>query len=125
MSATILDTGPLVALLSEQDTWHAWAVSAFGELRDHPFLTCEPVLVEATYLLRGMRPACRAVVEMVRLGVLVVPFHIEEQAGEVGRLMAKYEDVPMSLADACLVRMAELNPGGAILTLDHDFRVYR
>ena len=39
--------------------------------------------------------------------------------------MAKYHDIPMSLADACLVRMAELLPDPVVLTTDSDFAVYR
>jgi uncharacterized protein len=125
MTATILDTWPLVAVLSDRDARHEWATSVFGEMRTQPFLTCEAVLVEATYLLRGPDLADRKVIEMLRLGVLAIPFRMTEHAEEISRLMAKYADIPMSLADACLVRMAEINPGSAILTMDRDFRVYR
>jgi len=41
------------------------------------------------------------------------------------KLVQKYADVPMSLADACLVRMAEMLPDPVVLTTDSDFRVYR
>ena len=40
-------------------------------------------------------------------------------------LIRKFANVPMSLADACLVRMTELDAQSAIVTLDSDFRVYR
>jgi predicted nucleic acid-binding protein len=54
-----------------------------------------------------------------------IAFRLDEEHEQVARLMAKYADVPMSLADACLVRMSESNPRARILTLDSDFRVYR
>ncbi|HEX4403689.1 MAG TPA: pilus assembly protein, partial [Polyangia bacterium] len=54
-----------------------------------------------------------------------IAFRLDEEHEQVARLMAKYADVPMSLADACLVRMSESNPRARVLTLDSDFRVYR
>ena len=63
--------------------------------------------------------------ELLRRRVVEVAFHLEEHSDAVARLMGKYADVPMSLADSCLVRMAELTTDSAVLTLDHDFRLYR
>lgn len=63
--------------------------------------------------------------ELLRRHVVEAAFRLEDHVEAVARLMRKYASVPMSLADACLVRMAELSPESTILTLDHDFRVYR
>ena len=63
--------------------------------------------------------------ELLRRHVVEVAFHLEDHVEAVARLMCKYSSVPMSLADGCLVRMAELSPEIAILTLDRDFRLYR
>ncbi len=90
-----------------------------------PLITCEAVVAEACYLVRGIKGASEAVLENVDRGVFLVPYGISSRAGKVARLMKKYADRPMDFADACLVDMAgELNTG-QILTLDSDFRIYR
>lgn len=119
----LLDTGPLVALLQARDTQHAWAVQAFGDLSG-TLLTCEAVLTEASYLLRHDRRGMEHVFRQVEAGRLQVASLAGHQA-EVGRLMSRYASVPMSYADACLVRLSELHPDCMVLTLDSDFHVYR
>ena len=74
------------------------------------------------------RGAPEAVISLVERGVLDVSFRLADEAAAVARMMKmmkKYDDVPMSLADACLVRMSEQRPGSVVLTLDGDFRIYR
>jgi uncharacterized protein len=90
-----------------------------------PLLVCEPVLAEAMYLLRRYPQAQDAVLELVQNGALSVAFQLNEHLGAVRRLLQKYKDTPMSLADACIVRMSEIHDGHAVLTLDSDFLVYR
>jgi len=58
-------------------------------------------------------------------GVLRVGLEIEDQLPDLRTLMRRYRDRPMSLADACLVRMAELHPDAVVFTLENDFRIYR
>lgn len=120
----VLDTGPLVALLNRRDRYHAWAKSRFGEI-EPPLLTCEAVLVEAAHLLRGQREGPPAVLRLLERNTVTVRFRLENEAPRVRELMVRYADRPMSLADACLVRMAELQTGSPILTLDSDFEIYR
>jgi predicted nucleic acid-binding protein len=120
----LLDTGPLVALLNRRDRYHDWARRELDTHRP-PLLTCEPVLSEACYLLRADAKGPAAVLELVRRGALRVAFDLDQEAAAVQRLLASYADVPMDLADACLVRMAEQNPASFLLTLDTDFRIYR
>lgn len=121
---TLLDTGPLVAFLNRRDRYHAWALAQLAEL-PAPLLTCEAVLSEACFLLRHLPGGGRAVIELVTRGVLKIGFRLEEDAASVGRLLGRYASVPMSLADACLVRLVEKDSGSRLLTLDRDFRVYR
>jgi uncharacterized protein len=120
----LLDTGPLVALLSHRDRYHEWAKLQLAEIAP-PLLCCEPVLSEACFLLRAVSGGSYAVMELLRRRLIEVAFHLEDQVEAVARLVRKYSAVPMSLADACLVRMAEISPQSAVLTLDRDFRIYR
>jgi uncharacterized protein len=120
----IVDTGPLVALFDPGDDAHEWVGETFRKIR-MPLLTCEPVLAEAAHLLRFSPPALDKILEWIGNGTLSVAFDLAEDSAAVRRLMRKHRDVPMSLADACLVRMAENHDGHAIGTLDADFRVYR
>lgn len=120
----LLDTGPLVALLDRRDRYHDWAASVWGRVAP-PMVTCEAVLSEACFLLAGYPTAVPAVFDLVRRKVIRVPFQLENDLESVARLMAKYADVPMSLADACLVRMAECCEGAAVFTVDSDFERYR
>src|SRR3974390_3444068 len=103
----LVDTGPLVALLDRRDAYHAWALETATELQA-PLLTCEPVLTEAFHLLRQMPKARKAILEMSRDGLLKMPFQLAHNSQEILELVGRYENVPMSLADACLVRMSEL-----------------
>lgn len=120
----LLDTGPLVAFLDRRDKYHAWAVRQWGGC-EAPFLSCEAVLSEACFLVRQLPTGSRQVFELLDRGVIQVAFRLEDQLTPVGKLMEKYREVPVSLADACLVRMAEIHTNSAVLTLDSDFRLYR
>lgn len=120
----ILDTGPLVAFLDAGEAAHDWTVVQFQQVAG-PLLTCEPVLAEAMYLLRPMRPAQEKMLEWVEHGVLVCPFVLSDEVARVKALWQKYSDVPMSLADACLVCLAETYDDHCVCTLDTDFTIYR
>jgi predicted nucleic acid-binding protein len=120
----IVDTGPLVALLDRAQRHHKWCVSQVEGLIP-PMLVCEPVLVETLFLLNRNSDAQDAIFDLLTTGALQMAFHLDEHLREVRGLLRKYQDKPMSLADACLVRMAELYKQHHIFTLDSDFKVYR
>lgn len=120
----IVDTGPLVALLDAGDSAHDWTTRQFQQIVG-PLLTCEAVLAEAMYLLRSLRPAQEKILEWTERGVLLCPFVLSEEVARVRALWTKYADVPMSLADACLVCMTEKYDAHRLCTLDTDFTVYR
>ena len=123
MAASVLvDAGFVIALLSRRDRHHRWAVAQSPGLPP-PWKTCDAVLSEAFHLLgsRG-RPALSA---LLRRGAVVLAFELADELDRVLNLMRKYADVPMSLADACLVRMSETLADPVILTTDADFRIYR
>lgn len=124
MRQVIVDTGPLVALLNAGDTYHRWAVQTLSPL-EPPLLTCEAVLSEACFVLRRQPGGPSAVLELLARGVLAPTFRLADEAAAVHKLLIRYASVPMSLADACLVRMAALVPDSVVVTLDSDFTVYR
>ncbi|MFI4987334.1 MAG: type II toxin-antitoxin system VapC family toxin [Alphaproteobacteria bacterium] len=119
----VMDTGPLVAYFCAGEARHAWAVEQFAKLRP-PVLTCEAVLTEACFLLARQRVPAWQLIEKLRQGILRIGLHLDAEAAAVRALMARYRDRPMSLADASLVRLAEIS-GLPICTLDADFAIYR
>jgi predicted nucleic acid-binding protein len=96
----LVDAGPLVAYLNRRDRHHAWSVECWKAPSD-------PLLV------------------LVERQIVRVDFAMAEHRADVIRLLRKYADQPMSLADAGLVRMAELHDRCQVFTTDRDFRVYR
>lgn len=124
MSAILVDTGPLVALLNARDQHHEWARSTFATLAP-PLLTCEAVIAETCHLLRRLHGGTGAVLTLIGNGVVQIPFELRSELQRVRTLLDRYASVPMSLADASLVRMAELDSRSRIVTLDSDFQIYR
>lgn len=121
---TILDTGPLVAFLAAGLKQQPW-VSEQWERLPPPMITCEPVLTEAAFLLKREGCETDALFILLERGVIRVSLEIEDQVPDLRTLMRRYRDRPMSLADACLVRLSELHRDSRIFTLDADFRIYR
>jgi predicted nucleic acid-binding protein len=120
----IVDTGPIVAWLDADDQHHAWVRAQFARLRP-PLLTCEAVLTEACFLMARGGGESSAVIQLVERGVLSVAQLFDSESASIGRMMRRYENVPMSLADACLVRLVELTSQSTLFTLDSDFAIYR
>jgi uncharacterized protein len=124
MKPVLLDAGPLVAFLKRKDRFYQWSNSTLRAFQ-YPLMTCEPVITEACFLLSDTYGGEAGVMTMIRDGALWIDFSINDNAIALNMLMTKYDSVPMSLADACLVRMAELKKGSPIVTFDSDFKVYR
>lgn len=124
MKRVLLDTGPWIALLVRNERHHAWAKTQFAGITP-PLLTCEPVLTETLFLAARLANGREAVTAMVARGVVKLDFDLTKHFGQVSALMQRYSSVPMSLADACLVRMTEIHADAQVLTLDSDFKVYR
>ena len=124
MNLVLLDTGCLVALLDRRERFHQKCVEVVTALPP-PLMTCEAVIVESIYLLRNVLGADQAILEDVRVGTYQLSHVLAARAAEVATLMRKYSDVPMDLADACLVDLATQLGTGRILTLDSDFKFYR
>lgn len=120
----LADTGPLIALLVGDDAYHTWAVE---QTKESPptVLTCDAVLSEVLFLLKRERHDTDTLFELMEVGFVRCAFDLQGEYQSVRELMRRYRKQPISLADACLVRMAEMQPGSVVWTLDRDFRVYR
>jgi len=119
----LLDTGPLVALLSKNDAAHERCADVFASFRGH-LLTTEAVLTEAMHLV-GRRGAGACLEFFLRAGALIVPADLR-RLQRCHDLVARYADVPMDFADATLVALAEEVSVGQIFTLDRrGFNTYR
>lgn len=124
MKATLLDTGVIVALLDRDERFHLQCVEVVSDVVG-PLLTCEAVVAEACHLLRRIHGAPEAVIKNIANGVFQTPVRLVDRATPIEKLLKKYRDVPMDLADACLVDLADQLNTGQILTLDSDFEIYR
>jgi predicted nucleic acid-binding protein len=110
--------------MDRSDRHHRWAEERNRRL-PRPLLVCEAVLAEATHLLGRFSAAPEGFFRLIEGGALVIAFQMREHVPALRQLLAKYRDRPMSLADACIVRMAEIYDGAAVFTLDSDFTFYR
>ena len=120
----LIDTGPLVSFLGAGLTHHSWACDHWKLFRP-PMLTCEPVLTEAAFLLNREGHGADALFALLERGVIRIALNVQEELADLRVLMHRYRNRPMSLADACLVRLSELHSNGEVFTLDSDFRIYR
>ncbi|MCZ6672574.1 MAG: PIN domain-containing protein [Verrucomicrobia bacterium] len=124
MRTTVIDTGPLVAAFDSRDQYHNLTSRIFTDIT-MPLITCEAVVVETCFLLSKFPDALQRFGNWLHMARIQVPFRISDESRHVFSLMKKYEDMPMSLADACLVVMVELNPELGVFTFDKHFQIYR
>ncbi len=120
----LLDAGPLVAYFHPRDQFHDWARETFT-LESDAFVTCEPALVEAFYLLAKYPNGPDLLAEFCASDALQINFRLLDNMKPIRQLLQKYRDLPMSLADACLVLLVEQHPDAAVITTDRDFLLYR
>ncbi len=124
MTRVIIDTGPLVAYFNGRDRWHRWVVEQMSAI-SAPLLTCEPVLTEACFLIyrAGGKPA--DLIRKLDQGVLEIGIDLTKEAAAIEGLLKRYDDTPMSLADACIVRISERFADCRVFSLDSNFEHYR
>jgi predicted nucleic acid-binding protein len=121
----LVDAGPLVALIDAGDAHHHRCVDAFKAVRD-PLITVWPAFTEAMYLLGGSWRAQKALWSRLETNALTIARLDESDAARMRELMDKYRDLPMDLADAALVRVAERESLTSIFTVDRrHFSIYR
>jgi uncharacterized protein len=124
VTPVLVDTGFIVALLDRSEVHHARCVEALQAVVS-PMVTCEAVIAESCHLLREQRGATDAILQNVQRDLFRIPFRLDETSATIRTLMKRYARIPMDLADACLVALADIVDTGRILTLDSDFRIYR
>jgi uncharacterized protein len=124
MKPVLLDTGFIVALLDRSEHLHKACARTVREV-EAPLVTCEAVIAESCYLLRNLSGASEAVIENIAAGIFQVPFQLSRDTAGVKQVLRKYKDRKIDLADACLIRLADQFGTADILTLDHDFAIYR
>jgi predicted nucleic acid-binding protein len=120
----LLDTGPLISFLGSDLQHHSWVVEQWKQLTP-PLLTCEPVLTETAILLKREGCDTDALFTLLERGVIRVGMAVQDELSDLHALMRRYRNKPMSLADACLVRLSEIHRNAEVFTLDRDFRIYR
>ena len=117
----IADTGQLVAFANRGDAHHEWAVGLASRVTE-PLLTCEAVLAETAFHLRSVETT----LAMVREGLVAISFACNDHLVQLGALAKRFANRQPDLADLCVIRMSELYPRHAVITVDRDdFRVYR
>ena len=120
----IIDTGPLVSFMNKNDAYHDWTKNQFS-MMSPPFISCEAVISEACFLLRKFPNGQDNILELIERNLLILPFDLQSESQTIKKLIKKYQNIPMSLADACLVRLSEQISDSIICTLDSDFKIYR
>ncbi len=125
MPIVLVDAGPLVALIDRTDPYHQRCTAALANLRD-PLATVWPAFTEAMYLLRFDAQDQRTLWDMVIIGGVGFLEVGPDDCPRMRELMWKYRDLPMDLADAALVRVAERDNIRRVFTIDRqDFEIYR
>ncbi len=125
MKRILVDTGPLVAIISSKDEYHSACVNALRGMPD-PLLTCWPVITEAAWLLRKSLPAVQQLLRSIDGGFLELLPIAGAEAEAIATLMKRYEDIHPQLADVILVYLAHREKIDTIFTLDRrDFSIYR
>jgi uncharacterized protein len=125
MKRVLVDTGPLVAIMSPADQRHKTCLEALHDLPG-PLFSCWPVITEAAWLLRRRPGAVRQLLDSISAGFLELLPVESAEAAEIGKVIEKYRNIRPQLADAVLVYLAERDGFDVIFTLDRrDFSVYQ
>jgi|SRR5579863_6962604 len=121
----LIDTGAILALLDQQDRWHAICFQEFQRSR-LPFVTSEAVLTEVFHLIRSDRRGMEGAWTFIRSGALRLAPIQDSELPQIHAVMSRYWDRPMDFADATLVYLAKRESLSTIFTVDHsDFETYR
>ncbi len=124
METVITDAGPLVAYFDADEEHHKWCVRQLDSLKP-PLFSCEAAIAEAVYLIESRGGDSSQLFEFIQNHIIELSFELGDEVAAIVSLRRRYANLPMSLADACLVRMSETRTNARIFTLDNDFKIYR
>ena len=125
MRRVLVDTGPLVAILSRTDEHHEICVETLRQLPG-PLFSCWPVITEAAWLLRAYPPSVQKLLRSLHSGFLELLPLSSLEANGLADVMRRYANLKPQLADAALIYLADRDGIDTIFTLDRrDFSVYR
>lgn len=111
-------------MLDADSQFHDWAVELWQNAAA-PALTCEAVITEATFLFQRDQLSVDPLLKLLQSGALKIAISASDSIPDLHALIKRYRNVPMSFADACLVRLSEKHPSHSLVTLDSDFTYYR
>ena len=120
----LIDSGAIIAYIDRRDEHHKWIEDQMAILKP-PFYTCESVISESCFILTEKGLDVSGIFTLLERGALIVSFELQREHQFVALLLKKYRNLPMDVADACLVTMAENEPRASVLTTDGDFLIYR
>lgn len=123
MRTAVLDTGPIVAWLCPKDAHHTWARRAFAQIAPGS-LICEAVITEVCHLAAKEGIASAKVISFIERARLT-PVPLSNELAAIRKLLERYADAPMDFADACVVRLAEMNGALQVCTIDAQFQFFR
>ena len=124
----IVDTGFILALRNQNDAFHRQALSSAEKYQTKRFVTTWPVLTESYYLLmnRLSKVDAIALLNSVKMNAFTLFPLTQKHSERLLELCQKYIELPMDLADASLIVLAESLGHGNILSTDlRDFQTYR
>ena len=123
----LTDTGFWLALFNQRDKHHKKAI-AFMSKNTEELITTWPIITETSYLIGrelGIKNQLRFL-QLIKSNLINIQKISKSDIHKMETLMLKYADLPMDLADASLVILAEELGQGRILSTDQrDFRTYR
>jgi len=121
----LIDAGPLVALIDRSDDWHQRCRRTLENLRA-PLFTVWPAVAEASHILKPVSRGQATLMGLLATGIVEITSLDRDDIPRMRELMAKYHDLPMDLADAAIVRVAERQRIHRVFTTDQrDFQIYR
>ena len=124
LNKVIVDTGILIAAIDLRDSHHTWVTEQLMQISP-PLLTCEAVISETRFLLQRVKNGRETLLQLLTDRHVEIRFDLQLELAAVLALLDRYKSVPVSLADAELVKMSELYSHSCIFTLDSDFQIYR
>ncbi|MEA2047604.1 MAG: PIN domain-containing protein [Campylobacterota bacterium] len=124
MQKTIIDSGPLIALFDKNDKYHTKILTFFKHFQGE-FITTWSVITEVSHMLDFNLKVQIDFLKWIELGALQIENIEQEELSHIIKMMSKYTDIPMDLADSTLMYIAQRNKITHIVSIDSDFDIYR